>query len=82
MLNIIFLIEVYMNNDFDTDDFIGEIEDISFDNENKTILNCEHSLTFKHPGFGRYDVYYCEKCKNHINKMWNETGTTTYKDRV
>lgn len=43
---------------------------------------CEHSFVFLHPGMGKHDVYQCSKCKKTMTKMWNDSATTTYKDRV
>ena len=44
---------------------------------------CNHDqIRFLYPGSGKHDVYQCLICKQTFTEAWNETGTTTYKDRV
>jgi hypothetical protein len=63
----------------DTDEYMDNF----FDGSNSEIIHdepstCNHQLFFAHAGQGRYDVYICSICA----KSWNDTGTTTYKDRT
>ena len=67
--------------EFDIESVCDEYMDVE-DGEYKPKQECEHSLVFMHPGLGKHDVYKCTKCNETITKMWNDTGTTTYKDRV
>ena len=54
-----------------------------FEEEVKVAPKCNHDLIrFLYPGSGKHDVYQCLVCKSTFTEAWNETGTTTHKDRV
>ena len=62
-----FYIDDYSNEDF---------------NEKEKKQSCEHQLKYLYPGQGRYDVYKCDKCNETITKLWNESSSLSYKDRI
>ena len=66
------------------EDLHGCVEEYTdFEEEVKVTSKCNHDqIRFLYPASGKQDVYECLICRKTLSKLWNETGTTSYKDRV
>lgn len=70
-------VEEYIDFEIDFEEGCRPAEEV------KVVQSCPHlKYKFCFPAGRRHDVYSCVECGHVIYKSWDETATTTYKDRV
>jgi hypothetical protein len=65
-----------------TEEYCDDYDGLETSDVEHIVPVCDHAWKFFNVGQGHYDNYICTQCHATMTKQWNETGTTTYKDRV